>query len=715
MIQFFMIAMFSYSSYAMDMYKEKVQPLFDGRCIACHSCYNAPCQLNLQSYEGFQRGASKEIVYQGTRVDSIEPTRMWVDAFTVKDWRKKKFFSVDEHQFLRIIEEKTEGNLPKVTVGDSNVCAENKEEMNDFLSSYPERAMPYGLPKLDAKDVNTIKEWIGQGMPGPQRLKKKIPAIGLEWETFLNRRDLKHKLLARYLYEHMFLAHITFNESERNFFKLIRTDKPCQARSLEVATRTPIDDPKIKEIYYCFTPLEGSVVAKTHIPLVLDKTKFKRYQEIFFAQKWNVTALPSYERVDSANPFITFKDIPVRARYEFLLEDARYHVNTFIKGPVCNGSAAVNSIQEQFYGGFLHPDADLMVQSAEFEKESRDDLILPGSFGSDVKLMETTSLISELTKKREAYRKLKKEWFQKHRPNGLKIEDLWIGTKRNPIEGMLTIFRHDDNASVFYGYLGDSPKTFFYLDYSLFERLVYNLVVNFDVFGNVGHQSLTRIYMDLIRMEAEENFLLFMPPEIRKPMRDSWYKGALTELKMKYVFPNILNDMPVDITYKDPQKAKIEFLSMVRPNKGQEVRTMVLRQSKGETFANYFPEVTLVLVKGKANRVVSIIRNREHANISWILGEDYRLAPEEDSLLFLNGVAGNYPELFLLVPENKYDSFVESVGRLKTQESFQELIKKYEVKRTERSFWSTYDDFNHLFQGVDFLESGYLDLTRYSL
>ncbi len=114
MIHFFIVAMFSYTSFAMDMYKDKVQPLFDGRCIACHSCYNAPCQLNLQSYEGFERGASKEIVYQGTRGDSIEPTRMWVDAFTVKDWRKKKFFSVDDHQFLKIIEEKKEGNLPKV-------------------------------------------------------------------------------------------------------------------------------------------------------------------------------------------------------------------------------------------------------------------------------------------------------------------------------------------------------------------------------------------------------------------------------------------------------------------------------------------------------------------------------------------------------------------------------------------------------------------------
>lgn len=64
------------------------------------------------------------------------------------------------------------------------------------------------------------------------------------------------------------------------------------------------------------------------------------------------------------------------------------------------------------------------------------------------------------------------------------------------------------------------------LDYPLMERLVYNLVVNFDVYGNVGHQLLTRVYMDLIRMEAEEMFLSFLPPNQRLPLRKEWYQGC---------------------------------------------------------------------------------------------------------------------------------------------------------------------------------------------
>ncbi|MDT9136206.1 fatty acid cis/trans isomerase, partial [Escherichia coli] len=40
------------------------------------------------------------------------------------------------------------------------------------------------------------------------------------------------------------------------------------------------------------------------------------------------------------------------------------------------------------------------------------------------------------------------------------------------------------------------------MDYPLLERTYYQLVVNFDVFGNVSHQGQTRLYFDLIRNGA---------------------------------------------------------------------------------------------------------------------------------------------------------------------------------------------------------------------
>src|SRR5262249_27451247 len=45
------------------------------------------------------------------------------------------------------------------------------------------------------------------------------------------------------------------------------------------------------------------------------------------------------------------------------------------------------------------------------------------------------------------------------------------------------------------------------------------------VYGNVGHQLNTRRHMDVLRMEAEDNFLAFLPANVRKPIHDSWYTG----------------------------------------------------------------------------------------------------------------------------------------------------------------------------------------------
>ena len=273
--------------------------------------------------------------------------------------------------------------------------------------------------------------------------------------------------------------------------------------------------------------------------------------------------LPDYSEAKSGNPFAAFADIPVRARYQFLLDDAEYEIATFIKGPVCNGSVAVNSIQEQFFVFFLRPDADNMVMSAEYAKQAEDKLILPGVWGSDVPILDGVPFFRRLVEQREAYRKLRADGARKLRPAGYRLEDIWDGDGSNP-NALLTVFRHFDTAVVTKGATGDLPKTGFVLDYALFERLVYNLVVNYDVFGNVGHQALTRLYMDMIRMEAEELFLDFLPPSQRASLRNSWYRGGpLTDLKLRYVFPLVNRSAPTGVSYRNQARAKAEFVERV--------------------------------------------------------------------------------------------------------------------------------------------------------
>ena len=397
----------------------------------------------------------------------------------------------------------------------------------------------------------------------PPQLQTQVRA----WEAFLNGPTPREKLVARYLYEHLFLAHLHFTSEPTSqrpaFFRLVRSHTPCEAGIDEIATRRPNDDPGPGEFYYCLSRLDGTIVDKTHIPYDLSPQKLERIRRTFLDPQWDVKNLPDYSEGKSGNPFATFADIPVRARYQFLLDDAEYEIATFIKGPVCNGSVAVNSIQEQFFVFFLRPDADNMVMSAEYAKQAEDKLILPGVWGSDVPILDGVPFFRRLVEQREAYRKLRADGARKLRPAGYRLEDIWDGDGRNP-NALLTVFRHFDTAVVMKGAVGDLPKTGFVLDYALFERLVYNLVVNYDVFGNVGHQALTRLYMDMIRMEAEELFLDFLPPSQRAGLRNSWYRGGpLTDLKLRYVFPLVNRSAPTGVSYRNEARAKAEFVERV--------------------------------------------------------------------------------------------------------------------------------------------------------
>ncbi len=71
-----------------------IKPILDNRCVACHACYDAPCQLKTTAPEGLERGASKQPVYHSTRLTPADPSRLFVDSQTTAGWRDKGFFDV---------------------------------------------------------------------------------------------------------------------------------------------------------------------------------------------------------------------------------------------------------------------------------------------------------------------------------------------------------------------------------------------------------------------------------------------------------------------------------------------------------------------------------------------------------------------------------------------------------------------------------------------
>jgi Fatty acid cis/trans isomerase (CTI) len=758
---------------AIDDYTSRIQPIFNNRCVACHSCFNAPCQLNLQSYSGLTRGATKLNVYDGSRPKSVMPSRLDIDGHNVSDWRAKGFFDVmggtDPARVLLMqlvnLRARHPTLQPRRPVDESNFCPADGDNGALAAQSTPELGMPYGLPPLSQTEVATLSEWIARGAPGPSATSlARGRAVPLQlqdqvraWETFLNGRAPREQLVARYLYEHLFLAHLHFTSetaSERpTFFRLVRSRTLCEAGVDEIATRRPNDDPGPGDVHYCLRRLEGTIIDKTHIPYDLSPQKLERIRQTFLEPPWAVKNLPGYSEETAGNPFATFADIPARARYQFLLDDAEYEISTFIKGPVCNGSSAVNSIQEQFFVFFLRPDADGMVMSPHYALQAQNMLILPGVWGSDVPILEDIPFLRRLIDQREAYRKFRAEMVRTLRPAGYTLEDIWNGDGSNP-NALLTVFRHFDNAVVTRGAAGDLPKTLFVLDYALFERLVYNLVVNFDVFGNVGHQALTRIYMDMIRMEAEELFLAFLPPSQRAGLHKSWYRGGLlTDLKLRYMFPLVDSAAPTGVVYRNEANAKAEFVERVLnerlplPVRGQPDtlnwkelklpkdaapaltppeqalrRIASIKAVNATPFARYLPDLAVVLVRAQDGdakdghaRLYSFVHNREHANVSWISGEAERLAPQEDSITVRSGVAGAYPNMFFVVSEADIDVFSNAVAALKSVADYERLVERFGVRRSNEEFWSVYDAINATHLAGDPVRSGTLDLTRYAL
>ena len=96
-----------------------------------------------------------------------------------------------------------------------------------------------------------------------------------------------------------------------------------------------------------------SITTKSHLPYALDDARMQRWQDLFLAPDYAVTALSSYADHHASNPFRTFRELPVQGRYKFLLDEARYTIATYIKGPVCRGSVALNVINDNFWVVFV--------------------------------------------------------------------------------------------------------------------------------------------------------------------------------------------------------------------------------------------------------------------------------------------------------------------------------------------------------------------------
>jgi len=740
------------------------QDVLDRRCVVCHGCYDAPCQLKLDSYEGLARGATEARVYDASRLAAADPTRIFVDASGIEAWRDKGFHSVlaeggdardpRESVLYRMLALKHEHPMPPSGEVQKHFTFElNRKEscaragsFDQFAKEHPLWGMPYAMPALSDEERKALTDWLDAGAPsaGERALARPFVREIERWETFLNQPSAKAKLAARYLFEHLFLASLYFPELDQtthgtapalrggaSFFRLVRSRTPTGTAVQEIPTRRPFDDPGEGALYYRFVRRLGTPLAKTHMPYALDAARMRRYRELFFDADYQVSALPPYAREVAANPFKAFAAIPAKARYRFLLDDAQFILMNFIKGPVCRGQIALNVIQERFWIAFIDPDVE-WVESGSSMLAS-DDANMPAEEGSNAWptawLQYQTEHAHYVNEKSAALRALAKDGKA-----GFSLDVIWDGDGKNA-NAALTVLRHFDSASVIQGWVGAAPKTAWVMDFPVLERIHYLLAAGFDVFGNVSHQVMTRLYMDFLRMEAERNFLMFLPPADRRALVDAWYRGLDQGEKngeeKKRVYQELDDSLlPAGVRYQTSDR-KQELLEMLA-KKLEPVRSMQHELSEiddaGVTAAarelarlhgvaaSRWPEVTFIALREGEHDPklhLTVLRNTAHTNVADLLGESKRLLPKEDGLTVLRGLVSAYPNALLEVERSQLSNLVAQAKRLaQDPKRLHGFRASFALERTSPSFWERVDRMHQASFQADPIGAGLFDLSR---
>ena len=732
-------------------YTRDIQPIFTEKCVACHACYDSACQLNLGSAEGAVRGASKMPVYDGERSQAAPTTRLFIDASGKAAWQQKGFYSVLDAQgsqaalMARMLELghnaalAPNAKLPEDIVlglNRANMCA-MPGEFNAYAGAHPKEGMPLAVTGLTEQQYQTLQRWLASGAPIDEQSLAPSASEALQvqqWENLFNKPGARESLVARWLFEHLYLAHIYFEHGEPgHFFQWVRSRTPSGQPIDLINTRRPNDDPGT-QVYYRLWPVQGVIVHKTHITYPFSAAKMARIKALFYAGDWQVSALPGYGPARRANPFETFEAIPAKARYQFMLDNAEYFVRTFIRGPVCRGQIATDVIRDNFWTLFQDPDHDLYITDARYRGQATPLLAMPGQ-NDDVG--SVLSLWRAYRDKRNEYEALRRDSYADLPPPSWST--LWAGND----DALLSIFRHFDSASVTKGLIGDVPQTMWLFDYPLLERTYYQLAVNFDVFGNVSHQAQTRLYFDLIRNGAEQNFLRLMPADTREDFLDDWYQNS-GKIKLWLDYEAIDDDKPtgLHLNENDPKRdfanqlltryaslnaspdpfnrcvsayCSRSGIDPVLQDAEQALSRLTSRPAAGLKVIDQLPEATMLRIQTASGKreIYSLLRNRAHSNVAFLLGEAYRYQPGLDTLTLYPGVLSSYPNFMFNIPAQEVPEFVAEMERAKDANRFEKIVDRWGVRRSHPLFWQYFHDLSQYLHEVAPVEEGVLDMNRY--
>ncbi len=483
--------------------------------------------------------------------------------------------------------------------------------------------------------------------------------------------------------------------------------------------RRPFDDPGIQRVYYRLIPEPETIVAKTHMPYKLDPQRMEHWRDLFLTPDYPVTKRPSHDPADASNPFIIFEQLPAIARYRFMLEEAQFTIMGFIKGPVCRGQVALDVINDYFWVAFLDPEKTLTQQSDQFFAKALRRISLPAEAESNSDPLRWLKYAAE----EKDYLKAKSEFMRDRlgRKVPLDLDLVWDGDGDND-NAALTIFRHFDSATVIKGMQGARPQTAWLIGYPLLERIHYLLVAGFDVYGNVGHQLNSRIYMDFLRMEGEFNFLSLLPRTDRETVREQWYRGSVDPVK-EYVYTHGNEFDGESAVHYQTADHLTELYAMLKTRLQPVLNTEhdldhgfddiatletfgMIDRVQGKA-ASILPQTAFIAVEDPSSHTIryyTLLHNNAYTNISQLFGEADRRLPNEDTLTLASGFVGAYPSVMMQVQKSRLQELAAQIQGLKSESDYRSLLDRFGVRRNNPDFWAFSDAMHQAYENSDPIE-----------
>ena len=329
----------------------EARDVFETRCVVCHGCYDAPCQLKLGSFDGIERGATRATRSTTARGSiAAQPTRLDVDA----------------HDAGRLAEEGLPPGRcprgPRATRARVSSCAcstlkraqpapprratSPRTSRSSSIARRPVRprsastttrrltrsgACRTRFPALDEPEERALVA-LGQGRRpasrAPRRSPRRLSASIAEWEAFLERAVAEEPARGA-LHLRAPLPGAASTSKERGEDDVLPTRALAHAERREVdeiPTRRPFDDPGGRARLLPLRPAHGAPAREdAHALPRSSAARLRRWKELFLAPKYVVGPAPGLRARGRRESVRAFQVIPVELALPLHARRGRVH------------------------------------------------------------------------------------------------------------------------------------------------------------------------------------------------------------------------------------------------------------------------------------------------------------------------------------------------------------------------------------------------------